>query len=269
MNMNNMGTQLLYTTMPIWIEKHDGSQATGTGCVYMQTLPGSSTTGFPFLITNSHVVENARRGVVDFARGENDQPLKSQRVRVEVPGEMLRRDVSQVDDLVAIPIGPVLNQVAQQSQPVFFRSITPNLIPNEDVLSNLSAIEEIIFIGYPSGLIDQHNVTPLVRKGITSTPVWNDYENRPCFLIDAGVYPGSSGSPVFIYNQGAYSTQSIGIVVGTRLLFLGIITEAFIRSEQQDSKVWLGLGKVLKSARIKQFIDSITSNFPASPATQT
>ena len=57
--------------------------------------------------------------------------------------------------------------------------------------------EEIVFIGYPSGLRDEHNSTPLIRRGITASPIWNDFGNDPIFLIDAGVYPGSSGSPVF------------------------------------------------------------------------
>lgn len=35
-------------------------------------------------------------------------------------------------------------------------------------------------------------------------------------------YPGSSGSPVFIVNQGAYVTPR-GITVGSRVYFLGIL----------------------------------------------
>jgi len=48
------------------------------------------------------------------------------------------------------------------------------------------------------------------------------------FLIDAACFPGSSGSPVFIFNQGSYSDANFGgngggIILGTRLMMIGIL----------------------------------------------
>ena len=40
---------------------------------------------------------------------------------------------------------------------------------------------------------------PILRRGTTATPIALNFEGRPEFLIDAAVYPGSSGSPVFVY----------------------------------------------------------------------
>ena len=40
--------------------------------------------------------------------------------------------------------------------------------------------------------------------------------------IDIAAFPGSSGSPIFIYNQGSYPVQN-GIVVGSRLILLGVL----------------------------------------------
>ena len=41
-------------------------------------------------------------------------------------------------------------------------------------------------------------------------------------LLDMACFPGSSGSPVFIMNQGSYATPS-GITVGNRIYLLGIL----------------------------------------------
>jgi hypothetical protein len=70
------------------------------------------------------------------------------------------------------------------------------------------------------------------------------HDGEASFLIDAGVYPGSSGSPVFLFNQGSYSTND-GITIGSRLMFIGVISESFVRNTPQES--FLGLGKVINS----------------------
>jgi len=86
---------------------------------------------------------------------------------------------------------------------------------------------------------------PIIRQGITATPIWNQFNGENVFLIDAGVFPGSSGSPVFIYNHGSYPTKD-GIAIGNRLLFIGVISETMIRNEA-DAKSYLDLGKVIGS----------------------
>src|SRR5437763_136516 len=49
--------------------------------------------------------------------------------------------------------------------------------------------------------------------GVTANPLQADYDGRPVFLIDASVFPGSSGSPVVICNQGGFATRQ-GFAVG-------------------------------------------------------
>jgi hypothetical protein len=96
------------------------------------------------------------------------------------------------------------------------------------ILKGLDAVEEVLFIGYPCGIWDARNLLPIVRRGITATPIYIDFSGRKQFLIDASVFPGSSGSPVFIYNAGIYWDKKSGsTVVGHRLFFLGILSEVF------------------------------------------
>lgn len=77
-------------------------------------------------------------------------------------------------------------------------------------------------IGYPNGLWDDINNLPIVRSGLTATPIKYDYRGRKEFLIDSACFPGSSGSPVFIYNEGSFST-STGITLGSRFFLAGIM----------------------------------------------
>lgn len=254
MNLEDLSTQLLFTTVPIWVEKAQGQMTTGTAFIYNYTVTEKDDQSIPLLITNYHVVAGAKRALIELVEREGERP-KSNRIRAEMSAELLTKFIDPKLDLVAIPLGPLLNQLESVQQPIFFRSFGPELIPKPDILNDLAAMEEIVFIGYPSGLRDQKSGMPIVRRGITATPVWNDFDNAPTFLVDAGVFPGSSGSPVFILNQGSYATKN-GISIGNRLLFLGVITESMLRIDG-DEKAYLGLGKVVKSTALKSFVEEV------------
>lgn len=256
MNLQDISTQLLFTTAPVWVQRANGGQSFGTSFILSLPVPESQEQQIPLLVTNGHVVAGARRALVDLVEREGEGPKRGSRLRVEVDGRTMTSFVDQPNDLAVVPIGGLLNQLQQEGRPVFFRSVSPDLIPNEQVISDLAAMEEVTFIGYPSGLYDEHNVSPIMRKGITATPPWNDFRGQPAFLIDAGVFPGSSGSPVFIMNQGAYATRG-GLVVGSRLLFMGVLTEAILRTERNLPPVFLGLGRVTKAHRVRQFAEQV------------
>lgn len=252
MNLNDLSTQLLFTTVPIWTESPDGSGSAATAFIYMVPVPHKPEISVPLLVTNHHVVAKAKRGLVEFVERAGDSPNREKRVRVEVSRDALLGNANPELDIAIIPLGAMLTQIQDAGRPAFFRSVTPDIVPSAEVISGLAAMEEIVFIGYPSGLRDETNANPLIRRGITSTPVWNDFQGRPSFLIDAGVFPGSSGSPVFILNQGAYATKD-GLVVGSRILFLGMIRQSMVRSDS-GRDTFLGLGEVLRSSAIVDFV---------------
>jgi len=256
MNLQDISTQLLFTTVPICIQRSDNSRLFGTGFILSLPAEGSTDQQIPLLVTNAHVVRGAKHAIIELVEREGDGPKRGSRLKVEFDGHMMTSFVDDKNDLAVVPIGGVLNQLQQDKRPPFFRSVSMDLMPTEQVISDLAAKEDVTFIGYPSGLYDQYNVSPIIRRGITATPPWYDFQGQPAFLIDAGVFPGSSGSPVFIMNQGAYTTRE-GLIVGNRLLFMGVLTEAILRTEQSLPPVFIGLGKVIKASCVREFAEEI------------
>lgn len=57
---------------------------------------------------------------------------------------------------------------------------------------NISDGDDIFFLGFPMGLVSLKRIKPIVRSGIIARK-----EENSTFLIDANVFPGNSGSPVF------------------------------------------------------------------------
>ena len=104
----------------------------------------------------------------------------------------------------------------------FYIPLDVKLILSDEELDKLTAMEDITMVGYPNGIWDSVNNLPIFRKGITATHPKINYNGKEEFMIDAACFPGSSGSPVLLLNEGSYATQD-GIIVGSRVNLLGIL----------------------------------------------
>ena len=258
MNINDLSTQLIYTTVPIYVQKYNGEESTGTGFIF--SIVENDDTSIPLLITNYHVLENTKVGYIEFHIGENNIPTKRS-TKVKFDSSIVGDNKLGELDLIAVPIAATLTELQKNNINIFFRSVDQNIIPTDEQCENFSAIEKITFIGYPNGLYDEKNKISVIREGITATPIWNDFKGESAFLIDAGVFPGSSGSPVFIYNQGTYPIKD-GIALGNRLLFVGVISQHMLHNNV-DVKSFLNLGKVINSRamyiELERFIKNLKS----------
>ncbi len=122
-----------------------------------------------------------------------------------------------------MPFGAVLQALKDLPTPPFVRFLPVSEFPSSKQYDALDALEDVFFIGFPDGRWDDTNKTPIMRKGTTATPATLFFDGRPQFLIDASVFPGNSGSPVFVMRTTNY-------ISGTRLMseqiamFVGVIT---------------------------------------------
>ena len=165
--------------------------------------------------------------------------------------------------LIALPIAGAINDMQSKGANIFFKSIDVSLIPTDDIIDDLAAVEDVTFIGYPNSIYDTVNKIPIIRQGITATPIWNDFQGKEEFLIDAGVFPGSSGSPVFIYNRGTYPTKD-GIAIGSRILFVGVLARTLQRKDKAGLD-YLDLGVVINSKALYKELNKYILKITGSP----
>jgi hypothetical protein len=61
---------------------------------------------------------------------------------------------------------------------------------------HMEVADDILVIGYPHSYYDRVNLFPIVKSGIIASRWGTDFDGEPYFLIDAKLFPGSSGSIV-------------------------------------------------------------------------
>ncbi len=215
--MLSLTNQLIHNTIRI-----ETNLGTGTGFFFEFRIGENRV---PVIITNKHVVRGAEKGRIIFKLKNKEGDWKIGENFVVEINNFEKYWISHPEqiDLCIFPIAPTLNEIMKQGKMPFFISITEDLIPSLDEEKNFTSIEEITMIGYPNGIWDSVNNVPIVRQGITATPINLEHNGKPEFLVDAACFPGSSGSPIFLLNLGMYSDGRGTTNIGNRIKFLGIL----------------------------------------------
>lgn len=218
MNPQTISEKMLYST--IRLIASNGS--TGTGFFFMFEFDGKV---IPVIVTNKHVI--------NYNENENTTFILHTKLGENVENENLKITFStkwlfhESKDLCFCFANPLFDQIKNQmGKEVYYVPVTENLIFDSVKLEELSAIEDVIMVGYPNGLWDQMNNLPLFRKGITASHPAIDFNRKNIAAVDMACFPGSSGSPIFILNENGYSDKKGNTYLGAqRLVFLGVLFE--------------------------------------------
>lgn len=278
MNIETAAEQLFFVTVRIEVEKvgDSGNIEKGIGTGFIINYKWGDKEGL-FLVTNKHVIKGAKKGRFFFIQSDGKNPILGKTYTIEFDNfeKLWYGHPDNRIDVAVMPLITVLKQIEQRKGLVFFRSLSKELMPTPAIEESFDAIEEVVFVGYPSGIYDTENDIPVMRKGITATPININYLKLPEFLIDASVFPGSSGSPVFILNKGSFSTRKGGLTIGSRLVFLGLISSVYTRNKDG---IWdfievpttitpvikvrqmINLGVVIKSSTVFEAVEALINS---------
>ena len=134
--------------------------STGTGFFLSLDFVGKSV---PVIITNKHVVNyNPNESVTFFLHTKSAEAVDEESLKITFNTKW---NFHKDKDLCYCFANPLLEQIRDKmKKEVFYIPITENLIPDLTKLEELSAIEDVIMVGYPNGLWDQKNNLPLLEE---------------------------------------------------------------------------------------------------------
>ncbi|HEV8726501.1 MAG TPA: trypsin-like peptidase domain-containing protein [Candidatus Binatia bacterium] len=261
-----LAQRLLFNTVRVETFDQSGDPVgIGTSFVISHELEGYGRE--LFLVTNKHVIEDGFTANMYFTKIKDGAPDIGNPffVRFDMFEWGWHGHPDPSADISIHPISWVFDIIDTSGVSAFLTDVSTDIIVTPERAETLDAVEEILFIGYPNGLYDKKNYVPIIRRGTTATPISLDYDALPVFLIDASVFPGSSGSPVFRHIP-TIDGQSLA-----QLELLGIISSVFFRTESGTielrpaptnvsdavikTREMIDLGMVYKSHLILETID--------------
>lgn len=256
---------LLYNT--IRLETQSGS---GTGFFFQYNFDNAIV---PVIVTNKHVVNHNPNETVRFLLHLGDDKGNAYDENFDVTFNTNWMFHSTQD--ICITFAQTLFEEVKKltGKAVFYSGISEDLIYNETQLKELSAIENVTMVGYPTGLWDQLHNYPIFRNGFTASHPGYDFNQKSTGLVDMACFPGSSGSPIFILNENGYADKKGNSYLGAkRIIFLGVlhsgpmmgvngeIVVVDIPTQQKaftHTKTMINLGYYCRANELLEFKDSI------------
>lgn len=251
MDFTKFENQVFFVTVRITIPNNDGKTSSiGTGFLFNVPLRQEGLVG-QFLVSNKHVYGDPKRKIIlNFHAkkdGADEPDLGSTKsVQIEDFSGYYYGHPNEQIDLACINISAYLGG----ERGVYSKHLHTEFF-DEAKLDSLLPGSEVSFIGYPDNRFDTAHNLPLLRKGYVATLPTVDFNGLKQIVIDAQVFPGSSGSPVFVVSNGYY--KLLGVVTETMIKNeeLKAIQAGFIYGVQQT----IGLGIVLKTELVMELLD--------------
>ena len=270
----DLSEQITYSTVLIKaVNKDNICYQTGTGFIMILCQNKETKNNVKVLITNKHVIDGSDSTELELCQEDDDgNPIDTKTIVFRFKSSLWISHPDPLVDLCCIPIDTICyNNQSVHSRcggSCFVNFLSFDLIPSQEQLKTLFAFEEIIMIGYPTGLSDEYNHKPIVRRGITASHPLKDYRGKKEVLLDVAMFQGSSGSPVFIFNPCCFSTNNNRFNYGKRLYLLGVAYREFITPNEEphdlldkirkhllkiDTSFPMNLARMIKSEMILDF----------------
>jgi len=248
--------QVFFATVRITVPSADGAgSSVGTGFLY--EIPVSDSKICILLVSNRHVYGDPSNPIqLVFHKRDPDSPTlpllgKSHIVAQDSFDGIYTGHPDASVDLACLNVSMIGNV-----QPaLFFKTLKDSIIADFADRTLLPG-NEVYFVGYPENRFDTKHNLPVLRKGCIASIPKVDFEGRREFLIDAQVFPGSSGSPVFT-------------MIGNNFRLVGVVARTMIRNAQIQAvpttvapgvNQIIGLGFVLKAGLVKGLLDTATAD---------
>jgi hypothetical protein len=199
-----------------------------------------SATGFFFglqngksdiLITSRHAIDGSSCGLLRlhnaFWKDEKHDVSPAFEIELKDFQNLWIKHPDESIDLVALPSKIIDDAAARLGHSAHWMTIESIMVPSAARLVELSAVEDVVMLGYPNGLWDKSHNLPIYRRGITASHPEIDFCGKPELLLDIACFPGSSGSPVFVLNAKGQTDDRGNVRCGEpRDLLLGVVYAA-------------------------------------------
>ena len=194
---------------------HEGGTANGSGFFYALSTPeekGPHPAGTLiwtkleriWLISNKHVLcPNHEKGagppkiISVHVRERRETAIEWEELKffARRTRDLLRFHPDPAVDVASLDVTEQIHKLPFASRNFFFFTIGAHHFPERRGL-NIEVGSDVLVIGYPRAFYDKLNKFPIVKTGIIASRWGAPFEGKRHCLVDARLFPGSSGSLV-------------------------------------------------------------------------
>ena len=247
--------EIAFIAARIAIEAPDGTSSIGSGFFYQAPLNDGTDRSITLLISNKHVfIDPKGKLSVSLNKKDSEGNPEYGNIKPFESSNFEKMYFAHPDsdvDLACVNVSGISHTDA------FYKNLNSEFLKPIDY-EKVVPSSEVIFVGYPENRYDMVNNLPLIRKGSIASMPSIDFNGKGQIVIDAQVFQGSSGSPVFVAS-------------GTNYVLLGVVSETMIRHSQLQTlpanlpqvgvQQILGLGIVVKQKHVQELIDYAANEF--------
>ena len=241
----------------------------GSGLLFRVQLPGNLMRHIPVVITARHLATDIQTLSLSFSVKRDERLAGKESVKFEYTKGSLtvERHPDPTVDLCAILIGVEIYEFRKKGIELGYYGFDDSILADEAFYQNERQLDPVVMVGFQDDFLDSANLQPIFRRGVYAMNPSLDYRGRKEFLLDIPNNGGSSGSPVFRFDEKMFSDRSAGcanITIGSRLTLVGISFDGVDPSSGTNvprvlSGPLTSTAQIIKAVRIKELSDMLRS----------
>jgi hypothetical protein len=247
MRWQGFENQIQLTTVPFSVKKNTGKAVIATGFVVAVPSKKRKNSNVLVLVTNAHVFKGVEGKLILTFNDAGNVPAK--------PNSWRKQDIEldlKSGNILEDQSGSDLAGMAVAGLPGLhfaLRTIPVSMFSDfrED---DLMIGSDVWFAGYPNGVLDELHNLPITRFGRISTSPKVDFNGTSTFFVDAQVFGGQSGSPVFY--KSPKGMKFVGVVSAN----IAGIQQANLPGPITFPQV-IGLGNIIKATQVLRFVEHV------------
>ena len=252
-----------------------GKTSSGSGFLVIREIKDNQD--HIFLVTNKHVIppEGEKKSIAIRVTTRQANVAKVATIDVPVVGDSkkyLGNVLLNPNKDCDVAVVNITDEVVKNGVDAAWIPISLFITKDKLKAEGITVGDEIFLLGYPDAIFDPRNVSPVLREGVIATEPTQGYafneklkktyglpDQIDGFLVDANVFPGSSGSLVILKQQPTtIGPQGQTVISSAKKIpyVLGIVSASIpIVDATLGSVQRMGLGVVYSADCIKDAIE--------------
>lgn len=178
-----------------------------TGSGFLLAVNVSETGIMPFIVTSKSLIKEKIQVVFQFINDEDKIELGA----IETEAE--NWNVSESYDIAILPCGQIMNASNMTKNKIVNTPLIDKTILSNEEEQQIGLIEETFSIGYIDSINNNENCWPMSYVAYTASPIFQDFDKKPYFVINSKQLEGILGSPVFArkFYKGTWGYRLVGM----------------------------------------------------------